>query len=72
MTSGIDAFRAPSGRNVCFGPITQGIALTRSTLGWALAAFQAEFSTRPNGPPEPSPGLSEAMPWDHPMNEPAP
>ena len=44
--------------------MTQGIALRRLALGWVLTAFQAEFFSRPNGSPEPSPGLSEAMPWD--------
>lgn len=57
---------ASSGRGGVLGTITQGIVLTRSALGCALAAFQAA-RMRLNEPPDSSPGLSAAMPWvtDH-------
>ncbi len=65
MKAGIDVSRGPSGRCHLSAPVSQGIVLSHSALGWALPAFQAAFGARPNGPPEPSPGLSEAMPWDY-------
>jgi hypothetical protein len=34
---------ALSGRSILTAPVTQGIALARSALGWVLAAFQAVF-----------------------------
>ena len=75
---------ALSGRINFFGANTQGIVLMHEALGFALTAFQAagwvvneQLDGAPHSrlekPPEPSPGLSGAMPWVNvPKNIPRP
>lgn len=51
------------GRTISIHDFTQGIGLPASALGFVLAAGWAA-SFRPKGPEQPSPRLSNAMPWE--------